>query len=644
MARRTLYRLLLVVGLSVAFPASLGAQMPLPHSAPADSSAPLVSQIQVHPSDKAPAPAVAVGQPGLSFRYVHQFGQAASLMLETIPTATAQSQTNSVLLAPPIPPTKSICATPCVFYSNTVSVDVSSVSPGSIILSSLADNGYGFGWVNTDDEGRIYVTHHDSSVSSYDHVYGYPANSGSVIPTPPIDISNLFELGANAVHIELWDNFPCCFGTWGYYLTGTVSLIETYSISGRVTDTSNNPIPDVTVVAASIISASSIMTVTTDASGYYTFTSLITDTYRVRPFTSAYAFAPAWRDRVNVPPSVTGQDFVGTPTLANYRVDVTPLWQDMPPWRGSSYDSYGTIGGYGCLLTDYTMIINHFGQQSSSHFQTNPIAVNNYLTSPGVYGYVTTEAGPGQIVPGAPFGIAKTNVPIYWDTWLPRINPDNTNNDATLDGMLGLHNPVILDEGGHFVLAIGKVADTLGSTYAIIDPYNPASTTRYYESIHKDGAPYYSMSLYNPWTPNFNDLASLDVAVASPVQLLVTDPSGRRTGYDSATGTVLTEIPNSIYITQTLVDQLNPSNPPSEIKFVYANEPVTGSYQIGLIGTGNGNYTLSVIGMTRAGTQSSQVLTGQTTAGQSIPYQVPYSTSDGTGPILRLIYMPIISR
>jgi len=78
-----------------------------------------------------------------------------------------------------------------------------------------------------------------------------------------------------------------------------------YSISGRVTDASGNPIAGVTVSAFGGPSA------TTGSDGYYTIW-LPAGTYTVVPSRSGYTFSPPSRT-VTVPPNATGVDFTGWP-------------------------------------------------------------------------------------------------------------------------------------------------------------------------------------------------------------------------------------------------------------------------------------------------------------------------------------------
>jgi Tol biopolymer transport system component len=82
-----------------------------------------------------------------------------------------------------------------------------------------------------------------------------------------------------------------------------------YAISGRVSDDAGNPIVDVTISAGLGGSA------TTDGSGTYTLTALITGTYTLTPNKYVYTFTPTTRT-VSVPPNATGQDFTA-PELEN---------------------------------------------------------------------------------------------------------------------------------------------------------------------------------------------------------------------------------------------------------------------------------------------------------------------------------------
>jgi len=110
--------------------------------------------------------------------------------------------------------------------------------------------------------------------------------------------------------------------TWSYHnnhiiddFVLTTMSGPTFSISGRVLDNNAVPIPD------AVISAGAGVSVSTDASGYYTVTGLITGTYTITPNDDCYTFSPVSRT-VNVPPSSTGQVFTG---ISKYDLSKQPI-------------------------------------------------------------------------------------------------------------------------------------------------------------------------------------------------------------------------------------------------------------------------------------------------------------------------------
>jgi len=91
----------------------------------------------------------------------------------------------------------------------------------------------------------------------------------------------------------------------GQDFAGSSSEGETFTISGRVTDTHGDALSGVTVSAGAGVDA------TTNTNGDYAITDLITGTYTLTPGKSDYTFSPSSRT-VSVPPSAAGQDFVGS--------------------------------------------------------------------------------------------------------------------------------------------------------------------------------------------------------------------------------------------------------------------------------------------------------------------------------------------
>jgi hypothetical protein len=92
----------------------------------------------------------------------------------------------------------------------------------------------------------------------------------------------------------------------GLAFIGSQVVGQTYSIRGRVVDRANLGVGAVTLLATSVAESGFG---TTDASGYYTVTSLLAGTYTLEPFLNGYGFEPVSR-QVVVSGNVAGQDFL----------------------------------------------------------------------------------------------------------------------------------------------------------------------------------------------------------------------------------------------------------------------------------------------------------------------------------------------
>ncbi len=95
-----------------------------------------------------------------------------------------------------------------------------------------------------------------------------------------------------------------------------------------------------------------------------------------------------------------------------------------------------------------------------------------------------------------------------------------------------------------------------------------------------------------PNSPSVNP-AAIVIRVYSPVELLVTDPLGRRIGRDPIVNSAYSEVPRAFYELIGLDDDndVPDSDPAKEINI---REPESGKYSIKAIGTGNGTYDIDV--------------------------------------------------
>lgn len=126
--------------------------------------------------------------------------------------------------------------------------------------------------------------------------------------------------------------------------------------------------------------------------------------------------------------------------------------------------------------------------------------------------------------------------------------------------------------------------------------------------------------------------ASSSIKDNSPVELLVTGPNGQQTGFDVETGTILQNIPDSSYGTDSIEDDVDPTtwDPTPEVKSFEAGWPTSGNYLLQIIGTGSGPYTIDILAYDSTGALSQQTITEKATSGVGTVYQVRYSSVAGT--------------
>lgn len=108
-----------------------------------------------------------------------------------------------------------------------------------------------------------------------------------------------------------------------------------------------------------------------------------------------------------------------------------------------------------------------------------------------------------------------------------------------------------------------------------------------------------------------------------PIELRLTDPRGRRTGYDPASGVNLQEDDTAFYSELTsFVDPLLvfPEAPP--FRYIAARDPEPGGYGLEVFGTGDGPFKLKVGSVDSDQSSDATTLTGQIVAGETKRYEV----------------------
>ncbi|MDI6800619.1 MAG: hypothetical protein QMD01_00985 [Thermodesulfovibrionales bacterium] len=106
-------------------------------------------------------------------------------------------------------------------------------------------------------------------------------------------------------------------------------------------------------------------------------------------------------------------------------------------------------------------------------------------------------------------------------------------------------------------------------------------------------------------------------SVEAIAQFLIRDPLGRQTGLDISTGSILEEIPNTDYADDGISGE-------RWVSYLYT--PENGTYEVSVIGTGSGRYSLSVFGYDMKEIPSTQEKIGTTYHGKIDNYEITYSS------------------
>ena len=158
------------------------------------------------------------------------------------------------------------------------------------------------------------------------------------------------------------------------------------------------------------------------------------------------------------------------------------------------------------------------------------------------------------------------------------------------------------------------------------------STAIFHQFTVREARAYTLTSLANPNpTPVPN---SLTVTAFSPVELLLTDPEGRRLGYSQQTGEVA-EIPTGNYYRDfPIAPSDNVDAPslgdPTGIKTAYIVSPQSGTFRLDTFGTALGSYSLVIRTSASSGSPQEASFVGLANVGQASTYEIGYSATSPT--------------
>lgn len=134
----------------------------------------------------------------------------------------------------------------------------------------------------------------------------------------------------------------------------------------------------------------------------------------------------------------------------------------------------------------------------------------------------------------------------------------------------------------------------------------------------------------HPASDPSRDVSELSLAIGDAAELLVVDPSGRRTGFDPDIREVVEQIPNSSYFRDALQNDTT-GDPPTEISHMSGvSQPVRGTYRIIVTGLKLGTYTLSVRAFSQDGSDQPEILAkGIAGPGSSSSFSLGFTASPG---------------
>lgn len=299
------------------------------------------------------------------------------------------------------------------------------------------------------------------------------------------------------------------------------------------------------------------------------------------------------------------EQFELLPQIPPYPQESVPLYaqKDYPNYPEDKYDHLEgeTIASKGCALTSAAMVLSYHG------FVVTPKELNDYLIQNDGY----TKDGDikwKKAIDGYSQGKVKFDEPVrkcLWEIPLPWV-------DNELENDICRYGPQIMrlkyeredgSVGTHYVAATGRdkdkttwlMNDSVDGTTGDITQWTKKSYRGYRRCI-------------GPEFTYVDSQCGISITFHSPGELLITDPLGRKEGYDPATDVLyFDEIPHSGYVEAGLPTL--PNDPPEpESRELSISIPVEGEYELEVIGTGEGNYDLEIYAWDREGDESSRIV------------------------------------
>lgn len=354
-------------------------------------------------------------------------------------------------------------------------------------------------------------------------------------------------------------------------------------------------------------------------------------------------------DLYNVPIAIRSVKIVGGEKLCKvadkrtvpFRYQTDPQWASDPYGIVANSKKPGTMAKYGCSVAAADMIFESYGIHTTPlGSPTNPANKLPFVALPGLdaepltpgslnkamasyrskfvgSGSDALDANNNPLWPGV-VDVARAGYQAQCQNPANNCSPANAPNivsykhygegftvgdgslaDKEVESEICSGNPVMLkfgkaSGGQHFMLATGYQLDAQGhKTFILNNPGINTGNNKPYETDLKSRYP--TILGYVLFHPS-SDPSMMAVTAPLNVHLVITDPLGRRTGFDPTTSTRYSEIPGASYVDQSIDSpnevEFTPSTLVAERYFISSQDVPPGSYQVKVFGVSSGTYYL----------------------------------------------------
>lgn len=281
----------------------------------------------------------------------------------------------------------------------------------------------------------------------------------------------------------------------------------------------------------------------------------------------------------------------------------------------------------GCAITSAVMTARFYDVTEAQGQDVQPLNLNNWLNDNNGYG----DFG----------GFSWSALDRYTNYRVEYVRgEDIVNNFAVLNQHLRAGEPLIAKmsagRGGpptiapdHFLVIGSRRTD---GSYRVRDPFwfntdkLTATTTNRDLALRNYEGGFDGLRIYKKGDGVAK--SSLSVSIASPAELFLTDPLGRRTGKDPITGATFSEVPHASYFADAIGDPTGERSPTGHVaKTVYLPEPLDGDYTVQVIGVALGSYILTTSLVNNDGVLHETKVTGITDTNASSSFEISFSAT-----------------